>query len=210
MRLLLTHLLSAALVCFVHSTVAQTSFGYSMQGLLASATGPATIRLEDPVSAGMGKLQLQWTLPSTTTKGYLNIERAAFKHGPFEVLAVLRQEGNTGKFIDEQPLKGSCYYRLKWVPEIGWQQFSGIVTSSFVGDMTCKFYPNPVDNMLIVRSGQTLDLKLSDANGKPWINIKLKSGLQTVDVSSLDKGLYIITLTQVESGRVITEKLIKN
>lgn len=207
---LLTHLLSAALVCLVQTSVAQTSFGPSMQGFLASAGNPAVIRLDDPASAGMGKMQLQWTIQSSNTKGYLNIERSSFKQGPFEVLAVLRQEGNTGKFIDELPLKGSCYYRIKWVPENGWQQLSTVVSSSFAGDMTCKFYPNPVDNMLIVRSEQALDLKLTDANGKPWMNLKLKSGLQTVDVSGLDKGLYIITLTQAESGRTITEKLIKN
>ncbi|MCG7860345.1 T9SS type A sorting domain-containing protein, partial [Flavihumibacter sediminis] len=69
---------------------------------------------------------------------------------------------------------------------------------------------NPVDNVLIVRSEQPLDLILSDGNGKVRINLKLQAGLQTVDVSSLDKGLYIITLTQAESGRKITEKLIKN
>ncbi|ULQ51623.1 T9SS type A sorting domain-containing protein [Flavihumibacter fluvii] len=207
---LLTHFLSAALVCLFHTTVAQPHFGTSMQGLVAGATGPLAIGLEEPVLAGKGKLQLQWVLNSTLQKGYINVERSSYKQGPFEVLAVLRQDGTSGKFVDEQPLKGKCYYRIKWVPENGWQQFSRIVSSSFAGDMTCKFYPNPVDNMLIVRSEQALELLLTDANGKIYINKKLKSGLQTVDVSGLDKGLYIIILTQTESGRVITEKLIKN
>jgi hypothetical protein len=64
--------------------------------------------------------------------------------------------------------------------------------------------------MLIVRSEQPLDMVISDANGKSRFTMKLQPGLQTVDVSNLDKGLYIITLTQVESGRKITEKLVKN
>jgi Secretion system C-terminal sorting domain len=207
---LLTHLLSVALVCLYYTSAAQTPFGNSMQGLISSASGPISVRLEDPVSAGKGKLQLTWQLQTTAQGGYLNIERSAFRQGPFEVLAVLRQSGTNGMFIDELPLKGSNFYRIKWVPENGWQQFSKIVSSSFAGDMSCKFYPNPVDNMLIVRSEQDLELLLNDASGKQWLYVKLKAGLQTVDVSSLDKGLYIITLTQSESGKTRTEKLIKN
>jgi Secretion system C-terminal sorting domain len=207
---ILTHLLSVALLCFVHSVAAQTSFTPNLHSLAATVTGSLAIRFDDPISVGKGKLQLQWGLNNNEQPGFFNIERSSYKQGPFEVLAVIRQDSGLQKFIDEQPLRGNSYYRVKWLPENGLPQFSRIVGSSIAGDMTCKFYPNPVDNVLIVRSEQDLELLLTDANGKVWTNVKLRSGLQTVDVSTLDKGLYIITLTQSESGRVITQKLIKN
>jgi hypothetical protein len=198
------------MVCLVHTVAAQNSFSPNLHSLAASVTGSFMIRFDEPMNAGKGKLLLQWALNNQDQPGFFNIERSSYKQGPFEILAVIRLDSGLQKFIDEQPLKGNSYYRIRYLPENGFPQYSRIVSSSFAGDMTCKFYPNPVDNILIVRSEQDLELLLSDANGKIVTNVKLKSGLQTVDVSSLDKGLYIITLTQAESGRVITQKLIKN
>ena len=36
------------------------------------------------------------------------------------------------------------------------------------------------------------------------------TGLQSVDVSSLEKGLYVITVLQPKSNQLILKKLIKN
>jgi hypothetical protein len=207
---ILTHLLSVALVCLFYTGVAQTSYSQAFQRLVATATGPIMIKLEEPANAGQGKLLLQWSLNASAQPGYITIERSPLQNGNYEVVAVLRQEGKLGQFIDELPLKGNNYYRVKWSPDFGWQQVSRIVSTSFAGDMTCRFYPNPVDNILIVRSEQPLELLLTDAGGQVRTNVKLKAGLQYLDVSGLEKGLYIITLTQAESGQVLTEKLLKN
>jgi len=207
---ILTHLLSVAMVCLVHTVAAQNSLSPNLHSLVASVTGSFTIRFDEPINAGKGKLLLQWGLNNHDQPGFFNIERSSYKQGPFEALAVIRMDSGLQKFVDEQPLKGNSYYRIRWLPENGFPQYSRIVSSSFAGDIICKFYPNPVDNILIVRSELDLELLLTDANGKVVTNVKLKSGLQTVDVSGLDKGLYIINLTQAESGRVITQKLIKN
>ena len=202
--------MSVAMVCLVHTVAAQSNFNPNLHRLVASVTGSLSIRFDDPIPAGKGKLLLQWGLSKYDLPGFYNIERSSYKQGPYDVLAVIRQDSGLKQFTDEQPLKGNSYYRIRWVPENGFPQYSRIVSSSFAGDMTCKFYPNPVDNILIIRSEQDLELLLTDGNGKIFTNVKLKSGLQTVDVSNLDKGLYIITLTQAESGRAITQKLIKN
>jgi hypothetical protein len=199
--------MSLAMVCLFTNLAAQTNNGNPP---VVAAISPQVIRLEEPGSVAKGKLLLQWSVPPDGQKGYFTIERSAFINGPFEVLALMKQESAFGKFIDEQPLKGANFYRAKWVQESGTEYFSRVVNSSHSGDMSCRFYPNPVDNVLIVRSEQSLELILTDGTGKQRLAAKLKAGLQTVDVSSLDKGLYIITLTQPDTGRVLTEKLVKN
>jgi hypothetical protein len=206
---LLTPLLAAALICRVAVL--------SAQPITASPTNPSmgmrnllSIRLEEPVVRVPSRVHLRWELASMQRGGYTNVERAAAQEGPYEVIAVLKQDSTRGEFTDEHPMKGRNFYRLRWVQEGGIQYISNIGQANLAGDMSCKFYPNPVDNMLIVRSEQPLDMVISDANGKSRFTMKLQPGLQTVDVSNLDKGLYIITLTQVESGRKITEKLVKN
>lgn len=206
---LLTPVMAIAIFCRLLPVAAQTNQAspltpsMGMRNLLS-------IRLDDPVILVPGKVLLKWELATAKRGGYANVERATFKDGPFEVLAVIRQDSVLAKFTDEQPMKGKNFYRLNWMLEDGTRFVSNTVQANLAGDMTCRFYPNPVDNVLIVRSEQALDLVLSDANGKIMVSLKLQPGLQTVDVSKLDKGLYIITLTQMESGRVITEKLMKN
>jgi hypothetical protein len=206
---LLTPLLTVAIICHLFPVAAQPTSGAPLAPTMG-VRNLLSIRLDDPVIQVPSKVQLRWELASMERGGYANLERAAFREGPYEVVAVLRQDSVENRFTDEQPLKGKNFYRLKWILKDGTQFVSNTVQANLAGDMTCKFYPNPVDNVLIVRSEQPLDLVISDATGKLRLSLKLQAGLQTVDVSSLDKGLYIITLTQVESGRKITEKLIKN
>ena len=206
---LLTPFLTVAIICRLLPLAAQPTSGAPITPTMG-VRNLLSIRLADPVIQVPSKILLKWDLASAKRGGYVNLERAAFQEGPFEVIAVIRQDSVESNFTDEQPMKGKNFYRLNWVLEDGTRHVSNTVQANLAGDMTCKFYPNPVDNVLIVRSEQPLDLILSDGNGKVRINLKLQAGLQTVDVSSLDKGLYIITLTQAESGRKITEKLIKN
>lgn len=168
------------------------------------------LKLEDPVMTPQGRVLLKWETGHAYKGGYFNIERSIYPEGPYEVVAVLRQDSSDGRFTDELPLKGRSFYRLKWVHAEGASYYSRLAATSFSGDMTCRFYPNPVDNMLIIRSEQALDLMLTDQNGKARINQRLTAGLQTVDVSHLEKGMYIITITQTETGRITTEKLLKN
>lgn len=207
---LLTHFLLVALLCPGGWLAAQPSIGAPSPALLSAAAGQVVVRLDEPIAAGSGKVQLQWTINHPDKGGFYSIERMSPTINKFEVLAVLKSETGYGRFIDEQPHRGRNTYRVKWLMESGLHQYSKAVTAMFAGDMTCRFYPNPVDNMLIVRSEQPLDLLITDAGGKVRINTQLQAGLQTVDMSNIEKGMYIITLTQKESGRVMTEKLVKN
>jgi len=76
-------------------------------------------------------------------------------------------------------------------------------------DVSCKFYPNPVDKVLIIRSESGVELLISDRFGKPLITDKFPAGLKVIDVSALEPGIYVITLFQKETGRQLTEKLVK-
>lgn len=198
------------MLCPAGRVLAQPVLRLPAPPVLAAAAGPAVVWLEEPVQAGTGKVQIQWSINHPEKGGYYTIERAGVAEGPYEVLGVIRSQEKSGRFIDELPMRGKNHYRVKWTMESGVQRVSRPVISIFAGDMTCRFYPNPVDNVLIVRSEQTLDLLITDGTGRQRLNVPLQAGLQTVDVSQLEKGLYIITLSQKESGRILTEKLVKN
>lgn len=206
---LLTHLIWVALIGHLSTVSAQTIVPSPLKPSLG-AHNLVSIRLEEPVMSVPGRVQLAWERTGTARGGYVSLERSQDREGPYELVAVLKQDSSSMRHVDELAKKGLNFYRLRWVLDDGRQFVSNTVEASVAGDMSCRFYPNPVDNVLIVQSEQPLDLLITDGNGKVRTSTRLKQGLQTVDVSSLDKGLYIITLIQTDTGRKRIEKLLKN
>ena len=78
------------------------------------------------------------------------------------------------------------------------------------GDISFKFYPNPVDNILIIRSENILDVQIIDAGGKLRISQANVQGLQTINVSSLETGVYVLRLHNRSANTIVQDRLLKN
>jgi hypothetical protein len=81
---------------------------------------------------------------------------------------------------------------------------------SLSGVVDFKFYPNPVDKLFIVRTEHTIDLQVIDAAGVVRVSKRLQAGIQVVNVSSLEKGVYVLRVTDKESNRAVSHQLLKN
>jgi len=67
-------------------------------------------------------------------------------------------------------------------------------------------YPNPAKNEFTIKSHQNESLLLMDVSGKKIQNVNLKSGqAENIDISSLPKGVYIITDGKNKSAKIIKE-----
>jgi hypothetical protein len=73
-----------------------------------------------------------------------------------------------------------------------------------------RFYPNPVDKLLIIRSAHPLSVKVTDVNGAIWFTQEVEAGMQIINVSVLQKGNYILNATDKTTNTVISEQLVKN
>ena len=111
--------------------------------------------------------------------------------------------------MDESPLPGRSYYRIRTVVK-GMPVYSPTLAVYMGGDVPFKFYPNPADNVLIVRTNLPMDIQITDATGELRISYQKVQGLQTINVSSLEKGIYMIRFTNKVSNTVSTERLFKN
>jgi Secretion system C-terminal sorting domain len=129
----------------------------------------------------------------------------------YEVIGVIKGVGSADTFLaftDDAPSRGKIYYRVKITTEK--QVFVSEVVSAIISDdISCKFYPNPVDKMLIVRSDLPVDIQVTDTWGKSFILTRLEAGLRVLDVSGLPSGVYVITLQQKDSNKQVTERLVK-
>jgi hypothetical protein len=112
------------------------------------------------------------------------------------------------EFTDEAPILGNSYYRVKYT--VGQQvSISKVVLTHFSTDASCRFYPNPADKVLIVRSEMPVEVQVSDKSGNFFIKTQLEAGLRIMDVSSLPTGTYVITMVQKDANKTITERLVK-
>jgi hypothetical protein len=78
------------------------------------------------------------------------------------------------------------------------------------GSTLISFYPNPADNVLIIRSAFTADILITDGLGKPRISRNVGVGPSIIDVSTLEKGVYLLRITDRATSQQQVEKLVKN
>jgi len=154
------------------------------------------------------KVSLRWQSNILPGESFFVLERS-INGADFTAIGVIKNNApGAYEFIDDAPPKGKMYYRIKITAGQSFA-YSPVVWTVLSGDVSCKFYPNPVDKALIIRSEWPVDLQIADKFGKPLLSSRLPSGLKIVDVSSLEPGIYVITLFQKDANRLVTEKLVK-
>src|SRR5882757_6284464 len=154
------------------------------------------------------KVSLRWQTTIQPGESFYVIERS-INGSDFVTIGVIKNSApGAYEYVDDAPQRGKMYYRVKMTSGQS-NLYSTVVSVVISGDVSCKFYPNPVDKALIIRSEWPLDLMIADKFGKPVISSRLPAGLKIVDVSTLEPGIYVITLFQKEPNRLITEKLVK-
>ncbi|HUR12022.1 MAG TPA: T9SS type A sorting domain-containing protein [Flavitalea sp.] len=157
------------------------------------------------------RIVLSWKINDPNAPEFFTVERST-NGKEFEVVSVVRVALFNEKFeyTDEAGTRGKSMYRLRAVWKDGTEVYSKPVPVQIESSSSIKFYPNPVDNILIIRTDQPIDVQISDATGKSRISFNKVQGLQTVNVSTLEKGIYLLRITNKLTNSVIQDKLIKN
>ncbi|HVU97255.1 MAG TPA: T9SS type A sorting domain-containing protein [Puia sp.] len=171
--------------------------------------GPA-INFNAVMKESNRSVSLQWDADSAFEGDYFIVERG--QEGHFETIGALRSTGVRGHYelSDQAPPNGLNYYRIKYTGKKDTAVYSRTVELSISGDVDFKFYPNPVDKVFIVRTEHSLDLQIIDPSGNTRVSKRLQPGLQVVSVGFLERGVYVIRVTDKESNRVVSQQLVKN
>ena len=157
------------------------------------------------------KVLLQWSVQAGTSPDYFNIEKNIDGKN-FETIAVIKSnsQSNSYEFTDETPTRGNSAYRIKFTTIAGESFYSDTSTVNIPGSSLVNFYPNPMDNVLIVRSAFAAELLITDALGKSRITRTIGVGPSVIDVSTLEKGVYLLRISDKASGQQQVEKIVKN
>jgi hypothetical protein len=157
------------------------------------------------------KILLQWQADSINADDYFVIEKSEDGNN-FETIGAIKKTSNNIQYeiADNASISGYNFYRIKYVGKSGKFFYSKSLHVSVSKNLSLKFYPNPVDKLLIVETDRAMNMQVLSALGVIRLNVQLHQGLQVIDVSTLDRGTYILRIIDNDHNRNILQQLVKN
>lgn len=205
----LTCFILLVVLCYAHSKAQQAPDSVSDPHTIT--TGLQVFTNFNAVIKESNKVWLQWDVDSVEEGDYFIVERST-DGSHFETVGAVRSTGIRDRYelTDIAPPNGQNFFRIKYTSQSGRIAYSRTTTLSLSGDVDFKFYPNPVDKLFIVRTEHSIDIQVLDANGNIRISKRLQPGIQVINASPLERGVYVLRVTDKESNRAISQQLMKN
>jgi hypothetical protein len=159
-----------------------------------------------------GHAILRWAASPVKPEDYFIVEKSA-DAVHFEMLSAMGAsvgQDSVYTLTDNSVGIGTVSYRIRISGKDGKEISSKTVNINSNAAADFRFYPNPVDKLLIVRSSHALNIQITDMYGTVWFGQDVDAGMQIVNVSTLQKGNYVLKATDKATNSVISEQLVKN
>jgi hypothetical protein len=150
-------------------------------------------------------VKVSWSTAAEIQNDYFEVERSndAYNFVRIEKVFSKAFDGNSSielkyDVIDEKPLLGKNYYRIKQIDRDGRKVYSNIVSHLFNIPFTALTYPSPCNDVLNIDIASKMDesctLNIVDITGKTVHNEKIKlipgTNYLKINVSTLQTGTY--------------------
>ncbi len=148
-------------------------------------------------------VQLEWQTVSEKNNDFFTVERADH-HLDFKPIATIDGAGNSTQPLfytakDTAFSSQTTYYRLKQTDYDGQFSYSAIIavnTGKLVEELV--FYPNPANTEINVLNfkDESLHVRILTQTGAIILETNIDVGLNTIDVSGFQQGLYLVETTR--------------
>lgn len=200
------------------NSIASGGGGSNGSGVQGSQSGPLPIELLSfQAIPTQTKVNLHWTTASELNNDFFTIERS--KYGEiWEEVRTISGAGDSQttmnyQTLDEEPIDGISYYRLKQTDYDGTSTYSDIRSVNYAqGSVTVEIYPNPANDLLNLSSSVELEqgsVRLHNGVGQLIaLDIQHGGNRAQLDVSNLHPGPYFVvirTRNEVIKRKVMVE-----
>lgn len=155
--------------------------------------------------------RLNWQTATEINNDRFEIERS-YDAKRFETIGKVAGEGNSQKlvnysFVDEAPLSGVNYYRLKQVDIDGAFEYSDVVSVKMDKAANIRITPTSTLDYVTVNTGEASSIVLRSVNGQVMNSQSDIEGNFTVDMANFPQGIYYLTIEI--NGSIQTEKVVR-
>ena len=161
------------------------------------------------------KVNLDWITETEINNDYFTVERSV-DGDIYEVVGIVQGSGNstennTYELIDNEPVDGLSYYRLKQTDFDGEYFYSEIKTINNKKDfIDARLYPSPVkDNAFLsffTTNEVNVEIQVVDVAGKLFLkkSILSREGLNKyqLDIDFLKSGMYFVSLGSLKNKNI--------
>ncbi|PWT96546.1 MAG: hypothetical protein C5B52_15590, partial [Bacteroidetes bacterium] len=193
------------------------SISYNSTSVVLTKVALPLTLLSFGADASNGEITLNWlTAHEVNTKHFL-IERASEGKNFFElgtVNAAGNSSGNTSySFIDQHPLSGNNFYRLKMQDIDGAFRYSSIIRIDEASQFDrFSVYPNPASGSITVSVPKNYlgaELRFLDVLGREYFRrTGINQEVFTIDLGKYPAGVYWMILVKDDQTKIL--KLIRN
>jgi N-acetylneuraminic acid mutarotase len=162
------------------------------------------------VNRDKAQVALQWATATELNNAYFSVERKGTYDGDFKEIGRIKGAGNSSKsltynWLDEQPINGIVYYRLRTIENNGKAAYSQTVSVTYNKDAKILIFPTYTEGSLTIDAGGR---KLDEVNVFNHLGQLMLHGKQpNIDLSALPRGQYLV---QVKTGGdMFTEKIFR-
>ncbi len=169
-------------------------------------------------------IELKWETASEKNADYYVLQKSGDRD-VFSDIATIQAVGNSTTIssyakVDNNPLDGINYYRLKEVDRDGKTTFSNVVQEMYLANSefaVSSIYPNPaVDDLFIdinSRSSMTLLISVNDITGRQVMTTESNIGAGfnniVLNISELPRGWYSLTIGREDQVLEINNFIVK-
>ena len=191
-----------------------TAAGTNVANLTTAGTLPVHFG-EVGAKASNCQVYVSFETLSETSNNHFVIERAK-DAGNWDSLTTLKGRGNSAStiqysYIDQTPLKGKSYYRIRQVDNDNKFQYTKtLAVQDDCGDkQLIKIYPNPAREsvqVVLPGSGEQATILVYDIAGRQiFPTIQTNDNAKTINTSGIPGGTYFLKITS--GGKVFTRGL---
>ena len=181
--------------------------GYYALGTIDATNSPLPIELLSFEARLNGNLvQIDWQTASETNNDYFTIERST-DGVEWQEIAQIPGAGNSNEirkysYIDNAPVAGLTYYRLKQTDYNGSFDYSPVRKVEVQQKAELKLYPNPTQNSITIEGNiqDEQNVRVYNSLGQEFSSIILikrtNSTSIKIDLSALPKGVYFVRIDE--------------
>lgn len=182
---------------------ASSGVGPNNNGILTSVFLPIKLGYFEGSVTTTNTISLSWGATIMKQGGWFTLERSP-DGIHFEDLYTLNVQPQQGalehfQYLDEAPLPGANYYRLRWTNADGTTSYSNILVFEVTLEHpSIVVYPNPAQDYIYIKTPfqtTTPVCELINLNGQSIpVPIQLNGSLTTLSTSGLPRGIYLLRI----------------